>query len=34
MAVIKVKPVGVLFMKDGLEADPKILVYPADSFDQ
>jgi inorganic pyrophosphatase len=34
MAVIKVKPVGVLFMKDGLESDPKILVYPADSVDR
>ena len=38
MSIIKVKPVGVLLMRDGktmetLEGDPKILAYPADSVD-
>jgi len=39
MAVIKVKPIGVLLMRDGktmdtLENDPKILAYPVDSVDR
>jgi len=39
MSVIKVKPIGVLLMKDGksmdnLENDPKILAYPVESVDK
>lgn len=39
MSVIKVKPVGVLLMRDGktmetLESDPKILAYPVESVDR
>ena len=39
MSIIKVKPIGVLLMRDGkdmdhLENDPKILALPADSVDR
>jgi len=39
MSIIKVKPIGVLIMKDGktidtLENDPKILAYPVESVDK
>lgn len=39
MSVIRVKPVGILYMKDGkdidhLEIDPKILAYPVYSVDR
>ena len=39
MSVIRVKPVGILYMKDGkdidhLERDPKILAYPVYSVDR
>lgn len=39
MSIIKVKPIGVLLMRDGksidtLENDPKILAYPIESVDK
>lgn len=39
MSIIKVKPIGVLLMRDGpdennLESDPKILAYPIKKVDQ
>ena len=39
MSVIRVRPVGILYMRDGkdidhLEKDPKILAYPVESVDK
>jgi len=39
MSIIKVKPIGVLLMRDGknhdnLEKDPKILAYPSNTVDK